>query len=90
MVNYLLGGQMQVAGGGEYFEFLLPGMFALTMLFGLEATMTAIAVDTSEGITDRFRSMPLTPGAVVAGRAIADLLYSIAGLAVSRYRRLGA
>lgn len=82
MFGALLGGQMQVPAGGDYFEFLLPGMLALTMLFGVEATMTAVAVDASRGVTNRLRSMPTAPLAVVGGRALADLLHAVAALAV--------
>lgn len=79
MFAYLFGGGMSV---GDYREFLLPGMFALTMLFGVEATFVAVVTDASKGVTDRFRSMPMAPGAVVLGRSAADMLNSVAGLAV--------
>lgn len=80
----LLGGAIEVPGGqrGDYIAFLLPGMFALTMLFGLESTMTAIGEDASKGVTDRFRSLPISSGAVVLGRAGADMLYSALTLVV--------
>jgi ABC-2 type transport system permease protein len=35
MFGYLFGGAMSVPGGGDYREFLLPGLFALTMVFGM-------------------------------------------------------
>jgi ABC-2 type transport system permease protein len=82
MLGYLWGGQMQLPGGASYFDFLLPGMFVLTMAFGVEATMLAVATDAARGVTDRFRSMPMASSAVVAGRAVADVLFSMAGLAV--------
>jgi len=82
MFGYLFGGAMSVPGGGDYREFLLPGMFALTMVFGIEATMVAVTSDAAKGVTDRFRSMPMAPSAVVAGRGIADMLSSTVGLAV--------
>jgi ABC-type multidrug transport system permease subunit len=82
MFGYLFGGGMTVPGGGDYREFLLPGMFALTMVFGLETTFAAIATDAARGVTDRFRSMPMAPSAVVVGRGAADLLNSAAGLAL--------
>ena len=82
MFGCLLGGGMSVPGGGDYREFLLPGMFAMTMLFGLEATMTAVTTDAARGVTDRFRSMPMAPSAVVAGRSVADMLHSMLGLAI--------
>src|SRR5918999_3246594 len=87
MFGYLFGGAMSVpggnaSGGGDYREFLLPGMFAMTMAFGLEATMMSVSNDAARGVTDRFRSMPMAPSAVVLGRSIADMLGSALGLAV--------
>jgi ABC-2 type transport system permease protein len=82
MFGYLLGGSMQIPGGGDYREFLLPGMFALTMVFGLESTVTAMTTDLNRGVTDRFRSMPMASSAVVVGRSAADMLNSVAGLAL--------
>ncbi|MGW0431751.1 ABC transporter permease [Micromonospora sp. NPDC003197] len=82
MFAYLFGGGMTVPGGGGYREFLIPGMFAMTMVFGIETTFAGIATDASRGITDRFRSMPMAGSAVVAGRTAADMLNSLLGLAV--------
>ncbi|HET8779537.1 MAG TPA: ABC transporter permease, partial [Agromyces sp.] len=78
----LFGGAIEVPGGGDYIAFLLPGMFALAMLFGLEGTMTAMADDAKRGITDRFRSLPISSASVALGRAIADLANSTLSLAV--------
>jgi ABC-2 type transport system permease protein len=82
MFGYLFGGAMSVPDGGSYREFLMPGMFALTMVFGIEATMVAVTTDAARGVTDRFRSMPMAASAVVAGRGTADMLSSVVGLAV--------
>jgi len=82
MFGYLFGGAMSVPGGGNYREFLMPGMFAMTMAFGPERTMLSVSSDAAKGVTDRFRSMPMAPSAVVAGRSIADMLGSALGLAV--------
>ena len=82
MFGYLFGGGMAVPGGGDYREFLMPGMFAISMLFGIEATFTAVAADTAKGVTDRFRSMPVARSAVVVGRCVADMLNAALGLAV--------
>jgi ABC-type multidrug transport system permease subunit len=81
MFGYLFGGAIEVPGGGDYREFLMPGMFALTMLFGLEATYTAVTTDADRGVTDRFRAMPMAGSAVVVGRATADMLNSAVTLA---------
>jgi ABC transporter DrrB family efflux protein len=82
MFGYLFGGAMRVPDGGSYFDFLMPGMFALAMVFGLEATMIAVTTDVTKGVTDRFRSMPMAKSAVVVGRCGADMLNSALGLAV--------
>lgn len=82
MFGFLFGGAIEVPGGGDYVQFLLPGMFALTMLFGLESTMTSMAEDAKRGITDRFRALPISSAAVATGRAIADLASSTLSLAV--------
>ena len=66
--GYLFGGAIEVPGGGDYLAYLLPGMFALSMLFGVETTMAAVTHDSKRGITDRFRSLPISSVAVPLGR----------------------
>jgi ABC-2 type transport system permease protein len=80
LFGYLFGGAMTVPGGGSYREFLMPGMFAQTMAFGIGETLAAVQADTEKGVTDRFRSMPMAPSAVVVGRCIAGMVYSAASL----------
>jgi ABC-2 type transport system permease protein len=82
MFGWLFGGAIYMPDGANYFEFLMPGMFAMTMVFGLETTLVAVATDAQKGITDRFRSMPMNASAVVLGRCIADMLNSIVGLVI--------
>jgi ABC-2 type transport system permease protein len=81
MFGTLFGGAISTPGG-DYYDYLMPGMFAMTMLFGLESTMTAVTTDAARGVTDRFRSLPMHSSAVVLGRCLADLLSSAVGLAV--------
>ncbi|MEV5549275.1 ABC transporter permease [Streptomyces sp. NPDC052309] len=80
MFGYLVGGGRGVSG--EYVDYLVPGMLALTMAFGLEGTMIAVTQDLNKGVVDRFRSLPMANGAVLVGRAAADMLQSALGLAV--------
>lgn len=82
MFGLLFGGAIKVPDEGNYFEFLMPGMFVVTMLFGLETTMMAITTDTARGVTDRFRSLPMNASAVVLGRCLADILNSMVGLGI--------
>ncbi|KOT88924.1 multidrug ABC transporter permease [Streptomyces sp. NRRL F-5755] len=82
MFGYFLGGGMALPGGGDYKEYLVPGMLALTMAFGLEATMVAVTQDLNKGVIDRFRSMPMAPSAVLIGRSVLDMLESSVSLLV--------
>lgn len=80
MFGYLIGGGRGV--GGAYLDYLMPGMLALTMAFGLEGTMVAVTQDLDKGVVDRFRAMPMADGAVLVGRSAADMLQSAVSLAV--------
>jgi ABC transporter DrrB family efflux protein len=80
--GFLFGGAITVPGGGDYIPFLLPGMLALSMMFGVDATTTAMANDARKGITDRFRSMPIGSASVSLGRVGADMANSAVELLV--------
>jgi ABC-2 type transport system permease protein len=70
---YVFGSGMSI-GAADYKAFALPGMFAMTMAFGFMNTAWAMAIDKEKGVTDRFRSMPMSRSAVVSGRGVADIL----------------
>ncbi|HET9608584.1 MAG TPA: ABC transporter permease [Acidimicrobiales bacterium] len=80
MFGYLFGGAMTVPGGGDYMEFLVPGVLGLSVLFGVEATVLAVTNDAAKGVTDRFRSLPVSGAAVVGGRGVADMANAALGL----------
>lgn len=69
-------------GGGEYREFLLAGIFTQTVAFNAAFTTVGLANDLHRGIIDRFRSLPMSRLAVLAGRTLSDLLVSVISLAV--------
>ncbi len=82
LFGYVFGSGMIVPGGGDYIDFLMAGLFAQTMAFGIGETMVAVNTDAERGITDRFRSLPMAQSAVVVGRNTADMLNSATGLVV--------
>lgn len=81
MFGFLFGGAMAIPDG-DYMDFLIPGMLAMTMLFGLEGIVVAVTTDNAKGITERIRAMPVDTIAVLAGRSCADLLHAMVGVAV--------
>ena len=78
---YVFGNSIQIEGT-SYREFLIAGIFAQTVLFGATFTGAGIAEDMQKGIIDRFRSLPMTQGAVLAGRTISDVIYNVLSLLV--------
>lgn len=77
----LFGGALQVPEGTSYVDFLIPGMLAVTMLFGLETTTLTAAADAARGVNDRFRSFPINAASIVLGRCMADTISSLVSLA---------
>lgn len=70
---YVFGGAIRVPGGLPYVDFLMPGIFVQTVVFGSIATAVGLATDVKSGLMERFRSLPMARSAVLAGRTLADL-----------------
>ena len=73
---FVFGGAIQVPGGGDYTEYLMGGIFVQTVAFTCATTCIAMADDLSRGVFDRFRSLPMSRSAVLAGRTFADLAFA--------------
>ncbi|WSL13523.1 ABC transporter permease [Streptomyces sp. NBC_01288] len=82
LYGYVFGKAMRVPGGGDYKAFLMPGMFVMTVAMGFVSTATIFVNDAKKGVIDRFRSMPMAPSAVVAGRGATDLIVACAELGI--------
>jgi ABC-2 type transport system permease protein/oleandomycin transport system permease protein len=71
---YVWGGAMERALPPTipYVDFLMPGIFVQTAIFGALQTGVGLAEDLQKGLIDRFRSLPMARSAVLAGRTAAD------------------
>jgi ABC transporter DrrB family efflux protein len=78
---FVFGGAIPLPGGGSYREFLMPGIYAQTVVFAAATTAVGMTEDVNKGIMDRFRSLPMARSAVLIGRALFDLVYN-AGILV--------
>ncbi|CAN5632192.1 ABC transporter permease [soil metagenome] len=74
---YVFGGAIDIPGYSSYKQFVVPGIFAQTIVFGSAYTGIGIAEDMSKGFIDRLRSLPMYPSAVLIGRTFSDLLRNI-------------
>ncbi|MFC8192605.1 ABC transporter permease [Cellulomonas sp. NPDC057328] len=79
---YVFGGAIDPGDGTSYREFLIPGIFAQTVVFGATFTGAGIAEDMQKGIIDRFRSLPMSQSAVLAGRTLSDVVYNVLSLLI--------
>lgn len=97
MFGYVFGGAIAPPGGGNYREFLMGGIFAQTLTFATFGVALAIANDRKNEIVDRFRSVPIAPGTVLGGYALANfvksvipvVLMTLSGLAIGWRMRAG-
>lgn len=71
---YVFGGAIEIPGYDSYEQFVVPGIFAQTIVFGSAFTGIGIAEDMQKGFIDRLRSLPMYPSAVLIGRTFSDLL----------------
>ncbi|MCZ2804129.1 ABC transporter permease [Modestobacter sp. VKM Ac-2983] len=83
LFRYIFGGAIGgLPPGISYAEFLLPGIFAQTVVFGSTVTGASIAEDLQKGLIDRFRSLPMSRSAVLIGRTVADLGLNVISITV--------
>jgi ABC transporter DrrB family efflux protein len=78
---YVFGGAIETPGF-DYIDFLIPGILVQTMSFGGFVTALGLSEDLKKGLIDRFRSLPMARGAVLAGRTIADIATNLLSIAV--------
>ena len=73
---FVFGGAIPLPGGGNYREYLMPGIFAQTIVFAAATTAIGMTDDVGKGIIDRFRSLPMARSAVLTGRVASDVVYN--------------
>lgn len=81
LFGYVFGSAIAVPGGGNYREYLMPGLFAMAAIAGLGASTLRMSKDVALGVMDRFRSMPVARMAVPFGRTTADLATGVLAMA---------
>jgi ABC transporter DrrB family efflux protein len=77
MFRYVFGGAIKVPGDIPYVDYLMPGIFVQTVVFGSTAAAVGLATDMQSGLLERFRSLPMARSAVLAGRTLADFVRNI-------------
>jgi ABC transporter DrrB family efflux protein len=78
---YVFGGAIQTPGF-DYVDFLMPGIIVQSIAFGGFVTALGLSEDVQKGLIDRFRSLPMSRAAVLAGRTFSDIPLNLLSLAV--------
>ncbi len=71
LFGFVFGGAINVPG--NYREYLIGGILIQSLAFGMMGPAISISTDLTEGVIDRFRSLPATKGAYLLGHFLAEL-----------------
>ncbi|MDL4821987.1 ABC transporter permease [Actinomadura opuntiae] len=82
LFGYVFGSAIAVPGGGNYREYLMPGLFVMVSFTSVMAVTMRVATDASRGVMDRFRAMPMARSAVPFGQAGADVISGVLALVI--------
>lgn len=87
LFDYILGGPLgrglgNVAHGAPYVDFLVPGILMMTVAAGSSATAINVNIDMTGGIVDRFRTMPISRGALLFGHVGGSVVRTLVTTAV--------
>jgi ABC-2 type transport system permease protein len=73
---YVFGGAIDV-GGDNYVDYLLPGILLITVASGIAYTAFRLFTDVSEGIFERFQSMPIARSALLWSHVLTSVVANL-------------
>jgi ABC-2 type transport system permease protein/oleandomycin transport system permease protein len=76
LFRYVFGGAIRIPGV-PYVDYLIPGIFVQTAVFGAIAAAIGLAADLKTGVIERFHSLPMARSALLVGRTTADLTRNV-------------
>ena len=85
---YVFGGTLGAGLGGvsggraDYTAYVLPGILLITVAAAAQGTAISVAMDMSEGIIARFRTMAVARDSVLTGHVIGSVIQTMLALAV--------
>jgi ABC-2 type transport system permease protein len=84
---YVLGGTLGAGLGQsgtreDYIAYVMPGILLITVAGSATGTAVAVAMDITEGIISRFRTMAISRAAVLSGHVIANVLQTMLAVVI--------
>jgi len=81
MFNYIFGGALGKATGGEkYIEYIVPGMMLMIPAYLIAGIAVSMASDMTKGIVNRFRTMPIDHSSILTGQVVGTLIQGVLGV----------
>ena len=75
-----LGGM--TGGRAEYIAYVVPGILLITVSGGATGTAISVAMDMTEGIVARFRTMSISRASFLSGHVLANVLQTMLAIAI--------
>jgi ABC-2 type transport system permease protein len=85
---YVFGGTLGAGLGGvsggraEYVDYVTPGILLITVASAAQGTAISVAMDMTEGIIARFRTMAIARVSVLTGHVLGSMIQTLLGIAV--------
>ncbi|MFD6329046.1 ABC transporter permease [Streptomyces niveus] len=84
---YVFGGTLGAGigsggGRGEYIVYVMPGILLMTVAAVAQGTAISVAMDMTEGIISRFRTMSISRGAILTGHVAGSLIQTMITLTI--------
>ncbi|MGP3964799.1 ABC transporter permease [Nonomuraea sp. 3N208] len=79
MFTYVFGSMIDLPGM-SYVEYLVPGVFVMTIAGSSQITGYTLTQDLQKGIFDRLRTLPMSPSAVLTGQTFSDLIMNVTSI----------
>ena len=85
---YVFGGTLGAGLGGvsggraAYVNYVTPGILLMTVAAAAQGTAISVAMDMTEGIIARFRTMAISRASVLTGHVLGSLIQTMLGIAV--------
>jgi ABC-2 type transport system permease protein len=80
LFTFVFGGAIDE--GGDYVNYVVPGIVLLCAGFGAASVAVDVANDMTTGIIDRFRTMPIRASGVITGHVVASLVRNLVATAI--------
>jgi ABC-2 type transport system permease protein len=73
-------GVSDAAAGGDYIDYVAPGIILMAATSGALAAAVGVNVDKTEGIVNRFRTMAISRASFLTGHVVGSVIQTLAGL----------